>query len=166
MLEDLDSISWTSMPHDPEAPVRERIARIKGRSGGEKTVRLRQALQEIMMAHCSVFRHEETLVQALSEIEALKEGYARVGIDNRGACFNTDLLEALELEHLLGLGEAMVASALARKESRGAHSREDFPERDDDKWLRHTLIHRQDLGYRVFDKPVTITRFQPKPRAY
>ncbi len=166
MLEDLGAISWASVPQDPEAPVRERIARLKGRSGGEKAVRLRQALQEIMMAHCSVFRHEETLAQALSEIEALKEAYARVAIDNRGACFNTDLLEALELEHLLGLGEATVASALARKESRGAHSREDFPERDDENWLKHTLIQKQERGYRIFDKPVTITRFQPKPRAY
>jgi succinate dehydrogenase / fumarate reductase flavoprotein subunit len=119
-----------------------------------------------MMAHCSVFRHEKTLVQALSEIEALKEAYARLGIDNRGACFNTDLLEAIELEHLLGLGEAIVASAVARKESRGAHSREDFPERDDEHWLKHTLIQQLDRGYRVFDKPVSVTRFQPKPRAY
>ncbi len=166
MLDDLGSISWTSMPHDPETPVRERIARIKGRSGGEKAVRLRRGLQEIMTAHCSVFRHEKTLVQALSEIEALKEAYARLGIDNRGACFNTDLLEALELEHLLGLGEAIVASALARKESRGAHSREDFPERDDENWLKHTLIQKLDRGCRVFDKPVTVTRFQPKPRVY
>jgi succinate dehydrogenase / fumarate reductase flavoprotein subunit len=166
MLEDLGAISWASVPHDPEAPVRERVARLKGRSAGEKAVRLRQALQEIMVTHCSVFRHEETLAQALSEIEALKEAYARVAIDNRGACFNTDLLEALELEHLLGLGEAMVASALARKESRGAHSREDFPGRDDENWLKHTLIQKQEPGCRIFDKPVTITRFQPKPRAY
>jgi succinate dehydrogenase / fumarate reductase flavoprotein subunit len=166
MLGDLAGIPWPAVPEDPERAVRERIAEIKGSRGGEKAARLRRELQEAMTAHCSVFRHEETLVRALSDISALKEAYGKVGVENQGSRFNTDLLEAIELEHLLGLGEAIVASALARTESRGAHSREDFPERDDENWLKHTLIHKQDQGFRIFDKPVTITRFQPKPRAY
>lgn len=166
MLEELKSIPWPSVPGDPQGAVRERIAEIKGRRGGEKAARLRRELQEIMTAHCSVFRHEETLVRALSDIAALKDAYAKIGVENQGLRFNTDLLEAIELEHLLGLGEAIAASALARKESRGAHSREDFPERDDENWLKHTLIQKQDHGLRIFHKPVTITRFQPKPRAY
>ena len=166
MRGELAGIPWPVVPEDPERAVRDRIAEMKGRRNGERAARLRRELQEIMTTHCSVFRHEENLVRALSDIAALKDAYARVGVEDQGSRFNTDLLEAVELEHLLGLGEAIVASALARKESRGAHSREDFPERDDENWLKHTLIHKQDQGFRIFDKPVTITRFQPKPRAY
>jgi succinate dehydrogenase / fumarate reductase flavoprotein subunit len=166
MLGDLKDISWSTVPADPEEPVRERIAQLKDRGNREKAAPLRQALQETMTSECSVFRREESLAAALSKVRALQEAYRNVGVQNRGACFNTDLLEALELEHLLGLGEAIVASALARKESRGAHSREDFPERDDRNWLKHTLIQKVDGQCRIFHKPVTITRFQPKPRAY
>ncbi|MCU0586548.1 MAG: succinate dehydrogenase flavoprotein subunit [Syntrophobacteraceae bacterium] len=166
MVADLGTIPWPVMPKSPEEPVRERIARLKGGRGGEKVAHLRRELQEIMTAHCSVFRHEETLAGALSDIAALQDAFGRVNVESQGERFNTELLEAIELEHLLGLGEAIVASALARKESRGAHSREDFPARDDESWLKHTLIQKQDKGYRIFHKPVTITRFQPKPRAY
>ncbi|MCK5724131.1 MAG: succinate dehydrogenase/fumarate reductase flavoprotein subunit, partial [Gammaproteobacteria bacterium] len=80
--------------------------------------------------------------------------------------FNTDLLEALELESLLGLADVILASAIARKESRGAHFREDYPIRDDKNWLKHTLAQKTDNGPRLFYKPVTITKFEPKPRVY
>lgn len=166
MLGDLKDISWGTVPKNPEEPVRERIAQLKDRRNGERASRLRQALQEIMTRKCSVFRHEESLADALSDVNALQGEYGNVVLENRGARFNTDLLEALELEHLLGLGEAIVASALARKESRGAHFREDFPERDDSNWLKHTLVQKVDGQCRIFHKPVAITRFQPKPRAY
>lgn len=166
MLGDLKDISWGTVPKNPEEPVRERIAQLKDRRNGERASRLRQALQEIMTRKCSVFRHEESLADALSDVNALQGEYGNVVLENRGARFNTDLLEALELEHLLGLGEAIVASALARKESRGAHFREDFPERDDSNWLKHNLVQKVDGQCRIFHKPVAITRFQPKPRAY
>jgi succinate dehydrogenase / fumarate reductase flavoprotein subunit len=87
-------------------------------------------------------------------------------VDNRGPRFNTDLLETLELESLLHLAETIVVSALARQESRGAHYREDFPERDDTQWLKHTLVQKTDTGPRLFYKPVRVTRFEPKPRVY
>ena len=87
-------------------------------------------------------------------------------IDNPGLRFNTELMEALELESLLGLAEAILLSAMAREESRGAHSREDFPQRDDQNWLKHTLIQKAEDGSRLFYKPVTITKFEPKPRVY
>jgi succinate dehydrogenase / fumarate reductase flavoprotein subunit len=119
-----------------------------------------------MTMQCSVFRHKETLAQALSEIRFLEELYGRVVIDNRGDRFNTDLLDALELEALLGLAEAITVSALNRRESRGAHFRDDYPERNDEEWLKHTLIEKTDGEVRVFYKPVHITRFQPKPRTY
>ena len=128
--------------------------------------RIRKALQGVMMEHCAVFRHEEGLDKALSEIRTLKEGYRHIAIDNKGARFNSDLLEAFELGGLLELSEAIAMSAKARQESRGAHSREDYPERDDENWLKHTLIQKTQNTSRLFYKPVTITRFEPKPRTY
>ncbi|HXZ36130.1 MAG TPA: succinate dehydrogenase/fumarate reductase flavoprotein subunit, partial [Thermodesulfobacteriota bacterium] len=133
---------------------------------GEKVNAVRASLQKIMMEDCSVFRREEGLSHALKEIHDLQESYERIAVQDPGTRFNSDLMEAFELESLLGLAEAILASALARQESRGAHYREDFPERDDQNWLKHTLILKADHGPRVFFKPVTITRFQPKARTY
>ena len=87
-------------------------------------------------------------------------------VDNKGSAFNMDLIEAIELESLLGLGETLLLSALNRQESRGAHFREDFPERDDKNWLKHTLIRKTEQGAEIFYKPVSITRFEPKARTY
>ena len=119
-----------------------------------------------MTLDCSVFRTGPGLSEALATVRRLQERYAEVAIQNRGTRFNTDLLEALELEALLTLAETMAASALAREESRGAHSREDFPERNDQDWLQHTLVQVGEKGPRIFYKPVSITRFQPQPRVY
>lgn len=163
---DLGGLPWQELPRNPEGATLERIRKIKERKTGEKVAYLRNRLQETMTMQCSVFRHKETLVQALSQIRFLEELYGRVVIDNRGTRFNTDLLDALELEALLGLAEAITVSALNRKESRGAHSRDDYPERNDEEWLKHTLIEKTDGEVRVFYKPVHITRFQPKPRTY
>ena len=89
-----------------------------------------------------------------------------MSIDYKGSNFNSDLLEALELECLLGLAEIAVLSAKSRQESRGAHSREDYPERNDEEFLQHTLVCKTEGEPRVFYKPVTVTRFEPKPRTY
>lgn len=113
-----------------------------------------------------MFRQEEGLSKVLSVIKSLKNRYEGVAIDNRERRFNTDLLEALELESLLGLANVILDSAIARKESRGAHFREDYPIRDDQNWFKHTLAQRTDNGPRLFYKPVTITKFKPKPRVY
>jgi succinate dehydrogenase / fumarate reductase, flavoprotein subunit len=167
MAADAQHLAWHALPGQPEERVQEHMAQLKNNRRGERTVVMRRALQSAMMDNCSVFRHRETLEQVLTEVRALQEGSRSVVLDHRGARFNTDLLEALELESLLGLAETMVMGALAREESRGAHFREDFPERNDAQWLRHTLIQRRDSGApRIFYKPVTVTRFQPKPRVY
>ncbi len=166
ILEDLPNLDWEDLPVHPEAEVRDRIANLKGRGAGEKHGRIRGALQELMTKRCASFRTGPSLTQALTEVRALKEQYTGVAIENHGTRFNTDLLEALELEFLLGLAETIVLSALGRKESRGAHFREDYPERDDQNWLLHTLMQKTAAGPQLSSKPVTVTAFTPKPRAY
>jgi succinate dehydrogenase / fumarate reductase flavoprotein subunit len=166
MARDLPTVAWDAAPDHPEERILSAIKTLKERSKGEKISHLRKALQLTMEKNCSVFRHEETLQDALSEIRELKERYGKASIDNRGERFNSDLLEAFELEGLLDLGEAIVVSAMDRKESRGAHFREDFPDRDDASWLKHTLVEKTGEGPRISFKPVSITRFEPKPRTY
>ena len=135
---------------------------------GERPAVIRAELQELMFTKCGVYRTEELLTDGLAEIEALRERARHLLVDDKGCRYNTDLGEALELGFLLDNAEVTVASALARKESRGGHAREDFPERDDTDWLKHTFATRSTgtgdvaLTYR----PVTITEFQPKPRSY
>jgi succinate dehydrogenase / fumarate reductase, flavoprotein subunit len=166
IFQDLSALEWPALPANTAEAVKERIELIKNRDSGEKAVHIRREMQEILTDRCSVYRHEEDLEEALEELRKLKERYKAVKIDDRGTAYNTDLLEALELESLLGLAEVILISAKNRQESRGAHYREDFPERDDTNWLKHTLIQKTGDGERVFYKPVVITRFQPKARTY
>jgi succinate dehydrogenase / fumarate reductase flavoprotein subunit len=166
IVEELKSLSWVEPPQHPERATVERIRKLKEAGKGERPVGIRQNLQEVMTSECSVFRRQQTLDKALGEIGALSRRYRAISIDNVGVRYNTDLIEALELEHMLALAEAVAASALARTESRGAHWREDFPERNDEKWLKHTLVQKTDSGISITYKPVTVTRFEPKPRAY
>jgi succinate dehydrogenase / fumarate reductase flavoprotein subunit len=99
-------------------------------------------MQKTMMDDCGVYRTEETLTRARDVLVGLKERYSRLGVQDKGTVFNTGLLEVLELGCLLDLAQATVGSALARQESRGAHSREDFPDRDDQRFFKHTLVYR------------------------
>jgi succinate dehydrogenase / fumarate reductase, flavoprotein subunit len=166
MAADLVHLSWKDLPREPDSRIKQTIEALKKRQTGERASAVRSDLQKVMTEDCSVFRTEEGLRDALSRLDALKDRYKSVVVDDRGDAFNTDVLEAIELEYLLGLAEAVLCSALERKESRGAHYREDYPERDDAQWLRHTLIRRTDSGVEISYKPVSITRFQPKPRTY
>lgn len=166
MLRQLKDVDWIDPPSHPEAAVLERIRKLRERKSGEKAGPIRKDLQEAMTRNCGVFRKEDTLRQVLGEIRSLKERFANVVIDDKGSRFNYDLLGALELECQLGLAEVIGVSALARTESRGAHYREDYPDRDDENWLKHTLVQRTEGEPRVFYKPVALGRFQPKPRTY
>ncbi len=166
IAESLNHLSWVEPPGAAERDTVDRIRLIKDNRAGEKAAGIRQTLQEVMMDDCSVFRHEQGLKKALEAVRGLQERARNISIDNGGNRYNTDLMDALELRNMLLLAEAIVVSALNRTESRGAHSREDHPERDDEHWLKHTLVQRTDSGVSISYKPVTITRFQPKPRAY
>jgi succinate dehydrogenase / fumarate reductase flavoprotein subunit len=127
---------------------------------------IREAMQHLMTEKCSVFRNHDALQEALTEIRSLKKRYASLAMANKTRSFNYELEEALELENMLKTAEAMVFSALQRKESRGAHYRQDFPERNDEEWLKHTLVYAAADGLTLRYKPVTITRFPPKERRY
>ncbi len=163
---DLSSISEKAPPKDSLEKIRDRIHKIIARDNGERINAIRSGVQEAMSSFCSVYREESSLESLISQLTGYQEAYEKVVIDNKGAAYNTDLLEALELESIIGLAEAIAISAKARTESRGAHYREDHPERDDKNWLCHTLVTRTNNSWNLSYKPVTITKFQPKARTY
>ena len=154
------------LPAEPECQACDEVSSLLGGTGAERVADIRTALQEVMMDNVGVFRVEEQMQAAIDKIHELQERYRKVGIKDKGKTFNTELLEAIELGYLLDLAEVTAASALARQESRGAHSREDYPQRDDENWLRHTLAYRVGKEVKLEYKPVSITRFEPKPRTY
>ncbi|MFY8167755.1 MAG: succinate dehydrogenase flavoprotein subunit [Candidatus Limnocylindrus sp.] len=152
-----------------ERAIRDEMLALSTRPEGVRPAEIRRALADVMMEGVGVYRDETLLTNAVKEIQRLKGEYQRVRVEDTGSVFNTDLLEARELGYLLDASEATAVSALARKESRGAHSREDYPERDDEKYLAHTLVWRgadEAPATKIDYKPVTITKFEPKPRVY
>ncbi len=162
---------YVELPENPESLVVAQIERLRNSTGNERVAELRRELQETMDANVMVFRTEQTIKTAVEKIAELRERYKNVAIQDKGKRFNTDLLEAIELGNLLDLAEVMAVSALARKESRGGHYREDYPNRDDVNFMRHTMAYREVGGdgsesIRLDYKPVVQTRYQPMERKY
>ena len=151
---------------DFEKTAAAKISDLMEATGKEKIGDIMSSMQEVMMDKVSVFRMESPMTEALEKIKELKERYQMIALQDKGSCFNRDLLDALELGHMLDLAEVITMGALYRRESRGAHSREDYPERNDETYLVHTLVRHTQKGPQIFNKPVTITRFQPKERKY
>ncbi|MFD0439733.1 succinate dehydrogenase flavoprotein subunit [Streptomyces chartreusis] len=162
---------FVELPENPAELVVEQVERLRSSTGTERVATIRKELQETMDANVMVFRTEQTIKTAVEKIAELRERYKNVAIQDKGKRFNTDLLEAVELGNLLDLAEVMAVSALARKESRGGHYREDYPNRDDVNFMRHTMAYREvgDDGtesIRLDYKPVVQTRYQPMERKY
>ncbi|KJK40966.1 fumarate reductase [Streptomyces variegatus] len=162
---------FVELPENPAELVVAQVERLRDATGTERVSVLRRELQETMDANVMVFRTEQTIKTAVEKIAELRERYLNVSIQDKGKRFNTDLLEAIELGNLLDLAEVMAVSALARKESRGGHYREDYPNRDDVNFMRHTMAYRE-VGadgsetVRLDYKPVVQTRYQPMERKY
>ena len=158
--------SFQPLPDDAAEFAREQLERLRAANGSEKVADISREMKAVMFDHVGVFRTQEGMEDALQRLRELKERYRHIRVQDRGKIFNMDLLNAWELGNLLDLAEVTTASALARTESRGAHAREDYPQRDDANWLKHTLAWLDAQGVRLHYKPVTITRYQPKERTY
>jgi succinate dehydrogenase / fumarate reductase flavoprotein subunit len=155
------------LPKEPEAFAREQLEALRRKKNGhERAADIRRKMQDTMMDYVGVFREQAGIQGAVDTLKELRERYQQVNLDDTGKQFNTDLLEAWELGCLLDVARVTAVSALNRTESRGGHSREDYPKRDDDNWLRHTLAWLKDGEIELGYKPVIITQYQPKERVY
>ena len=162
----LEKAERSEIKRDFAEKARACICGLSSGAGEEQASSIRTGIRKIMMEKCSVFRNEEGLSGLVAELKTLRERAAWIRIKDQGKIFNTEFLEAIELRHLLSLSEIIALSALRRQESRGAHAREDFPKRDDRKWLRHTFAFKSGEEIKLKYRPVTITRFQPEERKY
>jgi succinate dehydrogenase / fumarate reductase flavoprotein subunit len=150
-----------------------RLARLRQATGKRKVSELRLAMQRTMQAHCAVFRNEAHLREGQAKMAHIVDCFNDVQVNDRSLIWNTDLAEALELENLLQQSTVTLASALNRQESRGAHAREDFPDRNDKKWLKHSLSWLEGKAVRMGDRPVhlhtltdEVAPVSPKQRVY
>jgi len=167
------SAKQVPMPEDAAKDVLDLLQKVRNSKGKEKVAQLRKELQETMDKNAQVFRTEETLNEALAKIAELRKRYEKISVQDQGKRFNTDLLEAVELGFLLDLAEVTVITCRERRESRGAHLREDYTERNDKKFMVHSMAYKQDkidkktgLDIKVDWKPVVITNYQPMERKY
>ena len=166
VLNDLKGRVFQPLPLQAESIVVDKINSLLESKGTERTPPLREAMQRLMTEQCSVFRNGETLTQTLEQIRQLKKRCSSIGLNNKSKIFNYELQETLELCNMLRIAEVIVYSALQRKESRGAHFRSDYPERNDEEWLKHTFINEAPSGLKESYKPIAITRFAPEKRRY
>ncbi|WP_374953593.1 succinate dehydrogenase flavoprotein subunit [Rathayibacter sp. AY1C5] len=168
------TVDFTPLPADPAGAIRDMLASLRSATGTERIAAIRKELQDEMDKNAQVFRTDESLEAVTGTIQRLRDRFRNISVQDKGKRFNTDLLEAVELGFLLDLAEVVVYSARNRKESRGGHMRDDFPKRDDENYMQHTMAylsgdaHSSDAGdhIRLDWKPVVITRYQPMERKY
>ena len=136
-------------------------------TNGVRAAHLRMEMGTAMDDGIAVYRTEQGMQATLDSVRDIKRRYPGVSVHNRGRVFNTDLLSVLELGYMLDVAEVIAVSALNRKESRGAHAREDYPDRNDEEYLKHTIVHRGADGEPALDyMPVTMTKWEPQVRSY
>jgi len=158
-----------SLPADAATASLARLARLEANAAGERVADVLNDLRRTMQAHCGVFRFPDDLMLGVQKLKAVQERAGRIYIQDKSKTFNTARVEALELDNLVETAMATIVSAQARKESRGAQARADFPGRDDKNWLKHTLWYKEGnrLAYKpVHLKPMTVETFEPKVRTY
>ena len=156
-----------AVPESLEVAAEKELRTLLDRTEGERPWQIRDELAETMHHNFGVFRREDQMLEQGEIVQGLRERYQQVVVEDKGDVFNSDLTQALELGFLLELAECMVVSGLARKESRGAHARpHDYPHRDDENYLRHTVVTWEDDGPKLDWKPVTMTKWQPEERKY
>jgi succinate dehydrogenase flavoprotein subunit len=139
---------------------------LKKDSGRERIATIRQEMQKAMEEGAGIYRDEQSMQKACNTLRALRERFKNIIIEDRNSTFNTEVMNALELDYMLDVAETVANSALRRKESRGSHTRTDYPKRDDENFLKHTLAYRTPDGPKIEYLPVTITRWQPEERKY
>ncbi|MCL1469305.1 succinate dehydrogenase/fumarate reductase flavoprotein subunit [Argonema antarcticum] len=146
--------------------VEKQVRSLIDQKGTIRIGQLRQSFQDCMTQYCGVFRTESLMREGLAQLQKLQQQYQDIYLDDKGKLWNTEIIEALELRSLMIVGQLILTSALQRQESRGAHYREDYPERDDENFLKHTLAYYSTAGIDLQYKPVAITMFEPKERKY
>jgi len=160
-------VDFQPLPDDPTAFTRQQLDAFKYGDGTENAFDISNEMKKVMFDDMGIFRTQKGMQAALDKVRELKERMKHVKIQDTGKIFNMDLFNTWEISNLLDLAEVTTVSALARTESRGGHSREDYPDRDDKKWLKHTFASMDEKGKITLKyQPVTITRFQPKTRVY
>ncbi|MGH1394031.1 MAG: succinate dehydrogenase/fumarate reductase flavoprotein subunit [Trichormus sp.] len=142
------------------------IQALMAQPGKYRINQVRQEFQDCMTEFCGVFRTEELMRQGWEKITHIQQKYSQIYLDDKGSCWNTELIEALELRSLMVVGQTILASAINRQESRGAHFREDYPQRDDANFLKHTMAYYSPTGIDIQYRPVAVTMFEPQERKY
>lgn len=160
------SADFETLPGDAETSARSALEALRNGSGKANAYDLSNQLKKVMFEDVGIYRNEKGMSAALEKVRELKERFKDVRVSDTGKIFNTELLNAWELGNMLDVAETVTVSALNRKESRGGHSREDYPDRDDANWMKHTLIAQKDGKLEISYKPVVITKYQPKARVY